>query len=323
MKLNRYFLLVLIIGVGLILVTRLFFRTAANGIPAVAFAREHRINSEVQSIVFQLLVKPGQQVHAGDTLIRLISNEIIQNTERNKRRLAGLNYERNAKQRVIQTSIDLARSEIKQRISRLLEQKRQAELELVLNRKLSPVVQEKEIVSPLQFKIQDLNDQIVLEEKEIEIKISDIRTRYGADLAVLQTQIDQINAELEILRNQKNRLIKIAAYDGVVEGVFVKQGELLNGFTDLLSVLPASPESIVAYALPYGASVSIGTEVKVQSWGKFSEPVIGKVIGYGSIVPLPEILQKSTAVKAFGKEIFVQIPLTNPFSAGEKVLVKP
>jgi len=189
MKLNRYFILVALTGVGLILVTRLFFRTSVNGIPAVAFAREHRINSEVQSIVLQLDVKPGQQVHVGDTLIRLTSNEIIQNTARNNRRLAGLSYERNAKQKVIQTSIDLAKSEIKLRISRLMEEKRQAELELALNRKLSAVGQEKEIISPLQFKVQDLSDQIALEEKEIEIKISDIRTRYGADLAVLQTQI--------------------------------------------------------------------------------------------------------------------------------------
>jgi hypothetical protein len=120
MKLNRYFLLVALTGVGLILVTRLFFRTSANGIPAVAFAREHKINSEVQSIVSQILVKPGQQVHVGDTLIRLTSNEIIQNTERNNRKIAGLNYENNQKKRVIQTSIDLAKSEIKPRISRLL-----------------------------------------------------------------------------------------------------------------------------------------------------------------------------------------------------------
>jgi multidrug resistance efflux pump len=323
MNLNRYFLFVILLGVLLFSVTKFFFKTSVNGIAAVAFAREHKINTEIESIVSQLHVKPGQQVNVGDTLIRLTSNQINQNTERNTRKLAGLIYEQNAKQKVLQTSIDLAESEIKLRISRLKEDKRQAELELALNLKLSTISPDKEISSPLHYKIQDLNDQIALEEKEIALKISDIRTRYGADLAILQTQIDQVNAELEILKNQKSRLVKIAGYDGVVEGVYVKQGELIDGYTDLLSILPANPESIIAYALPNSASIPIGTEISVHAWGKFSEPVKGKVIGYGSMVPLPEILQKSTAVKAFGKEIFIQIPLMNHFSAGEKVLVKP
>jgi HlyD family secretion protein len=46
------------------------------------------------------------------------------------------------------------------------------------------------------------------------------------------------------------------------------------------------------------------------------------VIGYGSVAELPEILQKSTAVKAFGREIFIEIGLENNFANGEKVLIR-
>jgi HlyD family secretion protein len=46
------------------------------------------------------------------------------------------------------------------------------------------------------------------------------------------------------------------------------------------------------------------------------------VIGYGAVTSLPDILQKSTAVKAFGKEVFIEMPLQNDFSTGEKILIR-
>ena len=66
----------------------------------------------------------------------------------------------------------------------------------------------------------------------------------------------------------------------------------------------------------------IGSLVLVNAFGNPTLSVEGKVIGHGSIVPLPDILQKATAVKAFGKEIFIEIPAGNTFSTGEKVLIK-
>jgi HlyD family secretion protein len=62
--------------------------------------------------------------------------------------------------------------------------------------------------------------------------------------------------------------------------------------------------------------------VRVSAYGNGEIKIIGKVIGYGAVTELPEILQKSTAVKAFGREIFIEIPAQNNFANGEKVLIR-
>jgi HlyD family secretion protein len=46
------------------------------------------------------------------------------------------------------------------------------------------------------------------------------------------------------------------------------------------------------------------------------------VIGYGSVVQLPLILQKSTAVTGFGREFFVEMDGQNEFATGERVLIR-
>jgi HlyD family secretion protein len=67
---------------------------------------------------------------------------------------------------------------------------------------------------------------------------------------------------------------------------------------------------------------AVGSAVNVTSYENKSIAVNGKVIGFGAVVELPEILQKSTAVKAFGREVFIDIPVQNHFATGEKVLIR-
>jgi len=60
----------------------------------------------------------------------------------------------------------------------------------------------------------------------------------------------------------------------------------------------------------------------VASYDQQRNLVAGRVIGYGSVSELPEILQKSTAIKAFGQQVFIEIPGENAFFNGEKVLIR-
>ena len=62
--------------------------------------------------------------------------------------------------------------------------------------------------------------------------------------------------------------------------------------------------------------------MSVTSYDQLRNSVQGKVIGYGSVSELPDILQKSTASKAFGQQVFIEIPFENTFFNGEKVLIR-
>jgi HlyD family secretion protein len=137
-----------------------------------------------------------------------------------------------------------------------------------------------------------------------------------------QNQEILLRSELAMLKVQQNGLVKISDFNGVVENVYVKAGEVVEEYTDLLAVLPSAPGSVVAYMASGANPPVIGSLISVVGVGDPDLSVEGKVIGHGSIVPLPDILQKATAVKAFGKEIFIEIPVGNTFSTGEKVLVK-
>lgn len=68
--------------------------------------------------------------------------------------------------------------------------------------------------------------------------------------------------------------------------------------------------------------MSVGSKIRVRSYNNKDASVEGEVIGFGSITELPVILQKSTAVRAFGTEVFIKIPEDNSFFTGEKVLLK-
>jgi hypothetical protein len=107
-----------------------------------------------------------------------------------------------------------------------------------------------------------------------------------------------------------------------VESVFVKQGEQVSAFTALLSLNSVHPTTVVGYLVGKKESLPVGSEVKVRSYEKSGNETPGKIIGYGSVVELPEILQKSTAVKAFGREVFIEITPDNQFAAGEKVFIR-
>jgi hypothetical protein len=79
---------------------------------------------------------------------------------------------------------------------------------------------------------------------------------------------------------------------------------------------------VIGYMVGRKEPMPVGTVVSVLSFDKHATASNGKVIGYGAVVELPEILQKSTAVKAFGQEIFIEISPDNQFASGEKVLIR-
>jgi HlyD family secretion protein len=80
---------------------------------------------------------------------------------------------------------------------------------------------------------------------------------------------------------------------------------------------------VVAYLVGKNAAeYPIGVSVSVSSYDQRRNTVSGKVIGYGSVSELPEILQKSTATKAFGQQVFIEVPVDNFLSNGEKVLIR-
>jgi len=323
MRFNFFYLIVAGLGIGLLAVTPAFYRGTSDIIPAVAYAKDHKLTAEYVAQVRKVWVKPGQQIKPGDTLIELFSTSLQQEIQKITLQLSSIRSDRDAQTRSLRSSLNLAGAEVRLEIAELENQIRVFENELSLNRRISGLVsRENQNLTPVEIKIRDLKDQVDIRRQELAHREEEIRNRYMVELNQYRNREVLLESEMEALSQKVTGLIRIAGFNGVIESVYVKSGEVVEEFTDLISVLPSSPVSVVAY-LPSGLPAPvIGTDVVVSSAGFPAAETKGKIIGLGSIVLLPEILQKATAVKAFGKEIFVEIRSDNSFSTGEKVLVR-
>lgn len=325
MRINSYYILVLLMVVAMFFVTQKFYNGSGQHWVGLAQAKDYTLSSEKQAAVVSIRVVQGQTIKAGDTLIILMSEGLSQDMEKLQNRIRTLQSEKIEKQSLVKSDIDLLTSANGIEVKQIEQEITQAEAELKINKSLTTdlkLTSSKQQVSPLEEKIKSLREEITLRNQELQIKINDQKAKNATDQSVLQNQIGLLQNEFVLMNRERLSLAKVATSDGVVESIYVKEGEQLDAYTRLISILPKSPTSAIAFLGTEKTFPPIGTKVQVLGYEARWKSVDAKVIGYGAVTALPEILQKATAVKAFGKEIFIELPAQNDFSTGEKLLIR-
>ncbi len=327
-KFNWFYLLIGVLFIGMLYINAKYFRGSGNLIVGITQAKDYKINAEKSSLVKSVHVVPGKQVKAGDLLIELTSEALAIDIAKLTNRIALLTSEEKDKKKLEHSEIAYIRAqngiEIEELDADIAEIKSEQQLNLRLAEELNTSHKSSTEVSenPALQKMASLEKQKQKRKDAMAIKIQDIVQESNSDQNQLHNQIILLTQELELLKGEQKKLTKYAAADGVVENVYVKNGEQIEAFTSLLSVGPLRPTTVVGYIYGRRMSIAIGDKVKVTSYEKKSFEVDGAVIGFGTVTALPEILQKSTAVKAFGQEVFIEIIPENSFAIGEKVLIK-
>ena len=301
-----------------------YFRGTGTASVGVTYSKGYKINADRSALVKTIAVVPGQQVKVGDVLIELTSFNLALDLDRLENRIATLQAERAEKSKLANSEIAYIKADQGIEIEKLNVAIIQTESELALNKKLSNEFSEQELSenNPLKQKIDALKLQRARYEEAIKIKIADILQETNTEERLLDNQVRLLEQEREMHLAEKNNLRKVAIVEGVVESIFVKPGEQVDAYSELLSVNPVHPTTVVGYLVGKKNALPIGAEVVVRSYENQRLTSAGKVIGYGSVVPLPEILQKSTAVTGFGREFFVEISAQNSFANGERVLIR-
>ncbi len=301
-----------------------FFRSSGNSSVGVTYSKGFKINADKSAQVKSVLVVPGQQVKAGDVLIELTSFNLDLELSKLQSRITTLKSERAEKAKLAEAEIAYMKAELGIEIEKLNLEIAQTESELALNKKLTNEFSQQTIAdeNPLRQKIEALKVQRTKYEESISIKRKDILQETATEEYLLDNQVRLLEQEREMLISDKGNLRKLAATDGVVESVFVKAGEQVDAYTALLSVNPVHPTTVIGYLVGKKNTLPIGAEVTVRSYENSQHVSSGKVIGYGSVVQLPLILQKSTAVTGFGREFFIEIDGQNDFANGERVLIR-
>ncbi len=328
MKINWFYILIAFLFVGMLFISLRFFKGSSDSTVGITYAKEYKITSEKSALVKSVRVVPGQQIRAGELLIELQSNGLEIDIEKITNRIAVLKSEQVEKSKLVQSEIELITAQNSIELQEIDSEIAQLKSEMNLNQYLTKEFTTLDTVidearSPQLLKVNSLAEQKKMRNQARDIKIKDILLENTTEQSILKNQIGLFERELELMVDEKKALTKIASADGVVESVLIKSGEQVDAFTPLLSINPKHPTTVIAYLIGKNEeNLPVGAVVEVASYAYRNTKVSGTVIGYGSVVQLPEILQKSTAVNAFGREVFIEITSHNVFAAGEKVLIR-
>jgi multidrug resistance efflux pump len=327
MRVNGFYIFIVLLFVAMLFVSVRYFKGSGDSSVGITKSKEHTINAEKSSLVKSVHVVTGQQVKRGDLLIELSNQELEIELEKMTNRIAVLRSDQQEKAKLADSEIAFIKAESGIAIEELQSDIVEIQNELKLNQTLTSQFTTTDTTGsaqhPQRLKIASLEQQKNKHRQAMDIKIMDIRQESSTEQSQLINQIKLLDRELELMKAEQKNLSKYASADGVVENIYVKDGEQIDAYTPLMSVNPVRPTTVVAYLVGKRTDhFPIGAEVLVSSYDHRSEPVKGKVIGFGSVNELPLILQKSTAVKAFGREVFIEISSDNTLANGEKVLIR-
>lgn len=325
-KVNWFYVFIAVLLCSMLFVSAKYFR--GNGVATIGLAatQDYKINSEKPTLVKAVHAVPGQQVKGGDLLIELTSQELDAQIAKLNNQITTLKLERVEKSKLALAQISYIQAQNSIVQEELDAELQQAQSQVKMNDRLA-----KEFVpssteqseSPLLIKAKSLQEQKKKQSEAAEIKVKDVKQISSTEQYVLGNQIELQENELRLLKETNAKLNKYATGPGVIQNVLVKAGEQVSAFTPLMNINPQHPTMVIVYQV--GTSQQrflIGQEVTVSHYDRPSQLIKGKVIGYGSVMALPDILQKSTAVKAFGQEVFIELPADNQLANGEKVLVR-
>jgi multidrug resistance efflux pump len=327
-RFNGYYLLTFILFIGMVYISNLYFRGSQYAAVGLAETKSYRINSDKAANVLAILVNEGQTVKQGDTLLVLSNPALEVEISKINKRIEQLKQEQSTEDKV--TAAELAYIEASEGI--VVEelqsdlQKLEAELKLneaiykELNTRTSTQINTE---NPKALEVLSLQKQLQKQKEAINLKKLDVKQKHEVAKTQFNNQIELLSKEHELLVAQQTRLVKIASAAGVVQSVYIKNGEQVDAYAPLLSLNPLQPTTVIAYANERNReNFSVGQTVSITAQRNKSFFTTGKVIGFGSVTELPSILQKSTAVKAYGQEIFIEIPSANNFANGEKVIIR-
>jgi multidrug resistance efflux pump len=322
---NWFYISIALLLLMMLYLNAKYFKGSSATSIGIARTKEYKVNSEKASTVKTLNVLPGMQVKKGDLLIELTSSSLEMDLAKIQNRIEALKSERAVKAKLSNAQISYIRAQNKITQEELDESISEAKTELKMNEALTKKFTSADALqeSPMLTKIHSLEQQKTNHTQALDIKIGNTTQESNAEQHVLDNQISLLQNENNLLIQEQQKLVKYATADGVVKNVYVKVGEQVESFSPLLEINPVCPTSVIVYLVGRkAATYPIGMQVKVSSYDQPQKSVQGKVIGLGSVIELPEILQKSTATKAFGQEVFIELPTVNLLANGEKVLVR-
>lgn len=306
------------------------FQGKATMFKGIAEASETIISVPSATEIVKIHVMPGQEIHAGDTIVELNRSDLTL-------RMNELNRELDA----IEGRSNLNKAEIDQKVAEIKADlaTRSSTLRFEINKMETEYQKNKEIASKLKslsaaggksdgndamaMRIKSMKEELALLQKNANEQIGLLRGSRNLQKSSGKNEAETLKKELEELAKQQEELIQIAKEDWVVGDVNVRDGEKVSSFTPIVTLTHKSPTLVRGYINEQVYQhMNLGKNVVVNSLGGTGAGVEGEVVGLSSrIVPFPERMWKMPEMPVYGREVTIKIPENNPFLLGEMVTI--
>jgi hypothetical protein len=289
------------------------------------------LNSEYDVVVKELRIKVGQQIKVGDTLALFMRADFAnlnrQGIEKNQE-IKQYEVEKQSKVNEINREISILDGKKEALLTDLEAQIKILQLENNVQTDLKKILSGNTEGGGSNIKNEKINvlrDAIKKTEQQIRQQKSLLQAQIKSSQAVLGSKIEQSQQEVGFIENEKKELFMLATMDGFIENIFVGTNEVAPQYKPLFKINPKKPNRVKGFIYENSNWVfSLGDSVVLSSSARLDLTTNGIIIGCSpQLVELPIRLRKFSEIKTWGREIYIQLPATNEYYIGEKVMIKP
>lgn len=331
MKFNILYIVWAIALAGAFYIARHLSRQSGYVFFGTAESEERIIKYDFPVEVLSINVEPGKQVQMGDTLGLLYRSDIDKKLAEKTNAIQQLEAERDAKHNAIDNEMALLNARNTSKISEL-----QAEIQLVkteaqLQTKVKEAIGQAvdwpvTSTAPSNLKtakILAMEEAIRQLKEPLEQELRQLKNQQNANQNLYALQVAQLTREIDYLNAEKKQLVVVAPIAGFIEQITVAKGEMVSSYSSLFKISPQKPNRIRGFIQEsIDGTFHLGDTVQLASAVRPEYSLSGVVIAVSpQLIELPTRLRKFPEVKAWGREVYIQIPEANEFFLEEKVLI--
>lgn len=285
------------------------------------------LNYDHSVVIQDVLVKTGDKVQVGDTLMIFYRAELDQENAERLSEIQQNNVEKNAQNNILDKTLQVLKAEHQAKLSDLQAQIRLEQAEYNAEsgvRKLLGEDKNAEGIDPLRAeKIAALRSQITQSEEEYQERVKELQAERRANQSVFDARSARTQVELNFVKTEKQRLVLLAPVDGFVESITAGKAEVVPQHKELMKINPLTPTRIRGFIYEHAEiAYQLGDTVKLSAYNRQGTQAQGVIIGSNpQVVELPVRLRKLPEVRTWGREIFIKIPTDNPFYLNEKIAI--
>lgn len=324
---NLFYIVIAITGIFLFVVFRPDFHSELS-FYGFAESRATEINYNYPVVVDQILVKPGQAVKAGQVLMQLSRRKSKETLEDQNFRIAQLKAEERFWKQKQENELEELKVNQQTKLAEIDRKIERTQKELAYKKSLLANLQS---IEPVETSYKPLEDALISYQKEktelnelYATRIKGLKQELTLGQNPFSEQIKRYLAEQEF--DEAQRVIPIvvtAPTDGLIGNISCKEEEHIPSYSTLLTFYEPHSGLIEGYVHEdLTLEVEIGQQYTISSLKDENISYQGKVIGLGSrIVEIPSRLRKIETVKAYGREVLIEISKDNTFLQKEKVSI--